>query len=613
MWWVDSWRRAVAGATVLLVLSSLATATLLGGAGGTPRAEAAAATGTTIPGGTPGTADQGPVITNDIQLELDRDGVLTAQETLAFDGEAPQTFSRAFTTVMLYDEEHDRRFEIDRVRAVDPDGGTVPVETEQEGSSLLVHMDTAGRDEVQLDYTVTGAVTEVSGGVQLEWRAVSAYSHTVESTDVTVRAPLPPEALSCLAGEPRSAMYCTASDRGMDASIAHFLQADMAPTDRLDIVATYPEGTAEAAPDLERRWSLSSAFAITPITATLFGLLLLLPVAGLVALVRIRGRDERALRKESVAGDHDPVQDRPGALPRFHAPDDVHPGQIGTLIDERVDIADLTATVLDLAVRGHLRIEELPQHRFTFVDWRLVRENGDTDEPLLPSEELLMEALFGDSDTVTLSELASARRAPHFPERIDRVRDQLYRDMVRLGWFARSPDQERGLWTTVGMTVTAAGVLTTGVLAAFTGFAFTGLAVVIVGAAVTAGAQYMPAKTRLGSSVYAHTMGFRDYLFSERATQVPADRRVTFFSRYLPYAVIFDDVERWAALLAQAAGTDLTRDELDGDGLHWYTGPEGWRPEDDLADSVSTFLVTLTGAITNTRRLRSLNSFRTDS
>lgn len=224
-----------------------------------------------------------------------------------------------------------------------------------------------------------------------------------------------------------------------------------------------------------------------------------------------------------------------------------------------------------------------------------------------------MEALFGEGETVTLSELASARRAPHFPERIDRVRDQLYRDMVRLGWFARPPDQVRGLWTTVGMAVTAAGVLITGVLAAFTGFAFTGLAAVIVGAAFTAGAQYMPAKTRLGSSVYAHTMGFRAYLFSERAAQTPTDRRVTFFSRYLPYAVIFDDVERWAELLAQAAGADLTRDELDGDGLHWYTGPEGWQLEDDFADSVSTFLVTLTGAITNTRRLRSLNSFRPNS
>ncbi|MBE2998743.1 DUF2207 domain-containing protein [Nocardiopsis sp. HNM0947] len=613
MWWVDSWRRAVAGATALLVLSSLVTAVLLSGAGGTPRAEAAAVPTTTVPGQAPGAADPGGAITNDIQLDLDGDGTLTARETLTFDGGAPDTFSRALTTAMLYDKEYDRRFEVENVRAVDPDGGTVPVETEQEGASLLVHLDTAGREQVELDYTVTGAVTEVSEGVQLEWRAVGAYSHHVETTDVTVNAPMPPEAVSCLAGEPRSAMYCTASDMGQDASVAHFLQADMSPADRLDIVVTYPEGTAEGAPDLDRRWSLASAFAITPTTATVFGLLLLLPAAGLVALVRIRGRDERALRKESAEGDHDPIEDRPGLLPRFHAPDDVHPGQIGTLIDERVDIADLTATVLDLAVRGHLRIEELPHHHFTSVDWRLVREEGGTDEPLLPSEELLMEALFGDDDTVTLSDLASARRSPHLPERVDRVRAQLYRDMVHLGWFARSPDQERGLWTTIGMAVTAAGVVLTGVLAAFTSLAFTGLAVVIVGAAVTAGAQYMPAKTRLGSSVYAHTMGFRDYLESERATQAPPERRVTFFSRYLPYAVIFDDVDRWAALLAEAASTDLTSDELDGDGLHWYTGPDGWRIREDFADSVSTFVVTLTGVITNTRRLRSLNRFKADS
>ena len=82
------------------------------------------------------------------------------------------------------------------------------------------------------------------------------------------------------------------------------------------------------------------------------------------------------------------------------------------------------------------------------------------------------------------------------------------------------------------------------------------------------------------------------------------------YSRYLPYAVIFDDVDRWANLLAGAALTDLSPEELDGDGLHWYTGPREWRIE-DFADSISTFVVTLTGIITNTRRLRVLNQFQT--
>src|SRR5699024_7417739 len=120
---------------------------------------------------------------------------------------------------------------------------------------------------------------------------------------------------------------------GPDAAVAHFLQADMTTTDRLDIVVTYPEGTAEGEPILTQRWSLSSAFAVTPVTASVFGLLLLVLVGGLVALIRIRGRDERALRKEAAQGEHAPLASGEQGRLRFHAPDDVHPGQIGTLID----------------------------------------------------------------------------------------------------------------------------------------------------------------------------------------------------------------------------------------------------------------------------------------
>src|SRR5699024_706160 len=83
--------------------------------------------------------------------------------------------------------------------------------------------------------------------------------------------------------------YCTASDMGPDATVAHFLQADMASTDRLDIVVTYPEGAAEGEPLLTQRWSLASAFAVTPATASVFGMLLLVLVGGLIARARRRG------------------------------------------------------------------------------------------------------------------------------------------------------------------------------------------------------------------------------------------------------------------------------------------------------------------------------------
>ncbi|MEE2051573.1 DUF2207 domain-containing protein [Nocardiopsis tropica] len=616
MWWVGSWRPAVVATTVLSVCSVLVTAPGVVWPEGEAHAATAAAPATTVPGGAPdptGAVGLGsaadPLITNDVRLELDRAGVLHGEETVTFSGGAPAEFTRALTETMLYDTDHDRKFEVTGVEATDLDGSPLAVEVEKTDGTLYARIPTAATAGVVLTYRVGGTVSEVTQGVQMEWRAIGAYSHTVESTDVTVTAPMPPEALSCLAGEPRSAMYCTASDMGPEAGVAHFLQADMEPDDRLDIVVNYPAGTAEGEPILTRRWSLASAFAVTPATAGVFGLLLVVLVGGLAVLIRVRGRDERALRREASEGDHAPVEEGERGQLRFAPPDDVHPGQIGTLIDERVDIADLTGAVLDLAVRGYIRLEELPHEHFTSVDWRLVRLDGPPGETLLASEWLLLDALFGERRTVRLSQLGSPRASADFPARIDRVREELYRDMVRLKWFARSPSQVRTRWSTVGMALTAAGVALTGVLAVFTGAAFSGLAVVIAGAAVTVGAQYMPAKTKLGSSVYAHTMGFRDFLLSPRAEQALPGRRVELYSRYLPYAVIFDDVDRWANILASAALADLTPEELTGDGLAWYTGPREWRIE-DFADSITTFVVSLTGIITNTRRLRALNQFQ---
>ncbi|CAL9516407.1 hypothetical protein SUDANB121_03764 [Nocardiopsis dassonvillei] len=613
MWWVGSWRQAVAFAAALFVFSSLPVAPAAGAVAAAPAATVAApattvpAAGSSVIGRQSGDRE-GPLITNTVELELDALGVLHARETIRFEGTAPEVFVRGLTETMLYDTEYDRRFEVGGVKVTGPDGRMLDAALEHRDGALVVEIPTRGLDEVVLTYRIGGTVSEVSRGVQMEWRAIGAYSHTVEATDVTVTAPLPPEALSCLAGEPRSAMYCTASDMGPESSVAHFLQADMEPDERLDIVVNYPPGTAEGEPILTRRWSLASAFKVTPATASVFGVLLVVLIGGLAVLIRIRGRDERALRKEAAAGDHAPVTEEDGRV-RFTPPDGVHPGQIGTLIDERVDIADLTATVLDLAVRGYIRLEELPHEHFTSVDWRLVRLDGPPGETLLPSEWLLLDALFGDRPTVRLSRLGSPRAAADFPARIDRVREELYRDMVRLKWFARSPNRVRTLWSTAGMAVTAAGVVLTAVLAVFTTAAFTGLAVVIAGAAITAGAQYMPNKTRLGSSVYAHTMGFRRYLLSPRAETAPPGQRVELYSRYLPYAVIFDDVDRWSDILAEAALSDLTPEELTGDGLAWYTGPLEWRIQ-DFSDSISAFVVSLTGIITNTRRLRVLNQFQ---
>ena len=43
---------------------------------------------------------------------------------------------------------------------------------------------------------------------------------------------------------------------------------------------------------------------------------------------------------------------------QYEPPDSLTPAEAGTLMDNSADMRDITATLVDLAVRGHLRIEE---------------------------------------------------------------------------------------------------------------------------------------------------------------------------------------------------------------------------------------------------------------
>ncbi|GAA3728100.1 hypothetical protein HDA32_000239 [Spinactinospora alkalitolerans] len=606
MWWVriacggtalrTIARSAAPVAAALAMLAVAPTAASAQPAGGPAISAGGATSAPQTHAGLPSSAAEGRS-TNEISLILDGNGVLRAEERISFGGAVPEEFTRTFIVREPYDTDHDRVYEITGVSAETPEGEPIEVRTSETDTTMAVDIATAGVETAVLRYDVRGTTSDIGERLEMEWAAVGGYSAPVAETTVTVDAGQPPLALSCAAGDPRSSIYCTSSDMGgHQALIARFLQADLEAGQTLNIVVGYPPDTAPNTIILAHTWSLTSAFAITPGTASVFGLLLAVLVGGLVALIRLRARDERALRTEAAAGDSAPLLSGGEGAIRFRPPDNVHPGQIGTLIDEQADVVDITATVVDLAVRGHLTIEELPHEHFTSVDWQLVKRPSPEDDELLHYERLLLDALFHNRDEVKLSELGD-----NFASRLAGVRDELYSDMVRLKWFARRPNLERNRWTTLGIALTVLGVLLTVVLAAFTHAAFTGLAVVIAGAAVTVGAQYMPAKTKLGSAVFAHTLGFRAYLLRADADDVPSDRRVPLFSRYLPYAIIFDNVERWAQILATAGSA-----ELDGGGLPWYHGPEEWRLN-DFADSIKTFTLTLSGVISNTRQFRTLS------
>ncbi len=252
---------------------------------------------------------------------------------------------------------------------------------------------------------------------------------------------------------------------------------------------------------------------------------------------------------------------------------------MGTLVDERADVIDVTSTVIDLAVRNYLFIEELPGSSTSQGDWLLRRRNDAGDE-LLPYEREVFAAIFdsGDSsDAVPLGALDTRLRP-----RLGTIQALLYDDMVRQGWFGERPDAVRSRWTTAGWVLVAAGVVLTGVLAWVSTFGLVGLAVVLSGVSLASAGQVAPARTASGSRVLSELQDYRSFLAESTSADIPLGQREELVSRIFPYALVFGLGERWAASLA-ALDTDDAADEP----LYWYGGPHEWH----LSDSAPQLLL----------------------
>ena len=227
-------------------------------------------------------------------------------------------------------------------------------------------------------------------------------------------------------------------------------------------------------------------------------------------------------------------------VPRWEPVDGLRPAEVGLLADDRVDLRDLSATVVDLAVRGYLRIEEITgPGGGRATDYTLVRLREDTSE-LETYEQELMKGLFATGPTRVLSTLEGGS----FHDSFTRVRTSVYRAVTRAGYFAGRPERVRALWVTlsvVGLLALALyGAASEEVpqLAYFVVLLAVAVPTVLV-------ARQMPRRTRKGLAGLAQVRGLEEYLTTaeaERLADVPPDR----FEKLLPYAVALGVAEQWA-------------------------------------------------------------------
>jgi uncharacterized membrane protein YgcG len=535
-----------------------------------------------------------------VAIAVQSDGGIVVDETIRYDfaGDLRHGIFRDIPVRLRYDDQQDRLYPLEVLGVSGSPGTPVQYSVEHPGGGIAririgdPNQTITGVRNYEIRYRIAGALNGFSDHDELYWNAIGAdWSVPITKATVDVTAPGAITNAACYAGWTESRLSC--AGLAVSGQSAHFTQPALGPNQALSVVIAFPTGLVPAPqPILQYRWSLRRAFTIDPLRVGLALALAAAIAAAIWRLVWIAGRDLRYVGSpiDVAFGTPDAEVERVGLFDggptpvEYEPPDGIRPGQVGTLVDERANPLDVTATIIDLAARGYLRIHEIPkEHWWGAVDWRLTRLK--TENGLLEYERLLLDGLFEDGGEVLLSSLKR-----QFAARLGKVQQSLYDDAVSRGWFPRSPQTTRLIWLVAGVGALGATALIEGAALAWTTFALVPVPAVIGSTALIALHGAMPRRTAKGTAVLRRVQGFRRFI--EEAEKEPARfaERALLFSEYLPYAVVFGCVDRWAKAFAGLAEPPHT---------NWYVGTHPFTTL-AFAEAISSFSVTSAGTIAST-------------
>jgi uncharacterized protein (TIGR04222 family) len=537
----------------------------------------------------------------DVSIELRTDGSLRITEIIDYDFGVTEHHGifRDVPTRVHYDDTYDRVYPL-TVESVSASGGaSADYTVEQDGSLTRIKIGDpdetiSGEHTYTIAYTIEGATNGFGDHDELYWNAIGdTWAVSIDDVTVNVEAPGAITDSLCFQGPERSTLPC--DGQKVRGSAATFRQQHLDPYSGVTIVLAFPKGVLnEPAPILEERWSLSSAFRLTPATGGVSGALLLLIVGGAAVTLWRTGRDRRYRGSpiDQVMGNPTgedeavPIFDADTEAPvEFAPPDDMRPGQMGTLVDEQANTLDVSATIVDLAVRGFLMIQENPKEGwFGKPDWTLIKlEESETG--LLTYERRLLNALFRDGTEVTISDLRNT-----FATRLEGVEESLYVDVVNRGWFRSRPDKVRSTWQVRGALALILGAALTFVLARWTHWGLLGIPLLVGGLLLLIFAKRMPARTASGTAMLRRVRGFRRVIETAETHMSQWAEKEMIFTTFLPYAVVFGCTDKWAKAFAALGVQPDTS---------WYVSP---RPfvYTEFAQSMDGFAVTTGGTIAST-------------
>jgi len=227
-------------------------------------------------------------------------------------------------------------------------------------------------------------------------------------------------------------------------------------------------------------------------------------------------------------------------IAQFDAPDNLTPAEVGTIIDEKAHKRDISAEIINLAIKGYIKIKRIEvKGIFKSVDYELFKLK-DENSLANPFERELMTSLFKKKIEIKLSSLKDK-----FYKDLKKVEKEIYESIVSKGYFLKNPNKVRGTYIGIGFAIL--------VLSWFSGPIFNWFGVVniaISGILVIIFSFFMPKKAKKGVLAKEYILGLKNYLTVAEKDRIKfhnaPEKNPEHFEKLLPYAMVLGVEKEWA-------------------------------------------------------------------
>jgi hypothetical protein len=223
-------------------------------------------------------------------------------------------------------------------------------------------------------------------------------------------------------------------------------------------------------------------------------------------------------------------------------PEDISPAGLFALVNGKLGVKEVTATLVDLANRGYLRVIEQDKKNVLTPYRHSLQKLLDYDDyiDLREHERFILRHIFSGQDVVPLEQLKEKLR-----RNISRINKAVWNELVKNRYIHRSPRDIKRRYTISGALYLIVSLFAFTISKnAFLAIGLTGIVVIVLGRRISP-------ETQKGMEAKWYALGFKKYLTQETNSGLINDMEPDLFSVYLPYAIVFGMEKEWANIFAK--------------------------------------------------------------